>query len=186
MTDPAAGIAAFGYELGVLKRIRRAGWWHAGVRDPESVAEHSLRVSQLAALLAAEEGGNPERAAYLAIWHDTQETRSGDLPPTLKDYQPKPDPRAITRDQTETLPAAGRASVRAAVDEYEDATTTEARCARDADRLEMLLQAVEYRDIGVQRVDGWIESARKGLTSETARRVAEAALTVSPLAWRDR
>jgi putative hydrolases of HD superfamily len=40
--DDAAALAAFGYELGVLKRIRRAGWWHAGVRDPESVAAHSM------------------------------------------------------------------------------------------------------------------------------------------------
>jgi putative hydrolase of HD superfamily len=57
----AAALAAFGYELGILKRIRRAGWWHAGVRDPESVAEHTMRVAQLAALLAAEEGADPAR-----------------------------------------------------------------------------------------------------------------------------
>lgn len=78
--ESAEALAAFGYELGVLKRIRRAGWWQAGVRDPESVAEHTMRVAQLAGLLAAEEGANPERAAYLALWHDTQETRTGDLP----------------------------------------------------------------------------------------------------------
>jgi len=73
-------LASFGYELGILKRIRRSGWWHAGVRDPESVGEHSLRAAQLAALIAAEEGASPERAAFLAVWHDTQETRTGDLP----------------------------------------------------------------------------------------------------------
>jgi len=73
-----------------------------------------------------------------------------------------------------------------AVDELETGQTAEAICARDADRLEMLLQAVEYRDIGVRRVEGWIESARKGLRTETGRRVAEAAVTVSPLAWRNR
>ena len=56
MSDDATAAAAFAYELGVLKRIRRAGWWHAGVRDPESVAEHSLRVAQLAAIIAVEEG----------------------------------------------------------------------------------------------------------------------------------
>lgn len=47
------------FELGVLKRMRRAGWWHVGVRDPESVAEHSLRVAQLASLNAAIEGAEP-------------------------------------------------------------------------------------------------------------------------------
>lgn len=179
-------IAGFGYELGILKRIRRSGWWHAGVRDPESVAEHSLRVAQLAGLLAAEEGADPARAAYLAIWHDSQETRTGDLPHTAKPYLTKPDPRQITADQTARLPEAARASVRDAVGEYETAETPEARCARDADKLEMLLQAVEYRETGVHRVDGWIESALAGLTTATARRVAGAALSLSPLAWRER
>lgn len=186
MSDHAAEIAAFGYELGVLKRIRRAGWWHAGVRDPESVAEHSMRVAQLAALIAAEEGADPIRASFLALWHDTQETRTGDLPHTATDYLTKPDPRQITADQTGSLPERSREVVRAAVDEYESQHSAEAVCAKDADKLEMLLQAVEYRDVGVSRVDGWIDSARKSLKTDTGRAIAEAALKLSPLAWRDR
>jgi putative hydrolase of HD superfamily len=74
--DGQHAVAEFAFELGVLKRIRRAGWWHVGVRDPESVAEHSLRV----ALIAAIEGAEPSRAALLAVWHDSQETRTGDIP----------------------------------------------------------------------------------------------------------
>ncbi|WP_410617464.1 HD domain-containing protein [Amycolatopsis sp. lyj-109] len=179
-------LASFGYELGILKRIRRSGWWHAGVRDPESVGEHSLRAAQLAALLAAEEGASPERAAFLALWHDTQETRTGDLPLTASDYLRKPEPRQITADQTAALPARSRELVREAVDEYETRESAEALCAKDADKLEMLLQALEYRDIGVRPVDEWIESARKGLRTETARKVAEAAMTLSPLSWRGR
>jgi len=184
--DDAAALAAFGYELGLLKRIRRTGWWHAGVRDPESVAEHTMRVAQLAALIAAEEGADPARASFLALWHDTQETRTSDLPHTLHVYAAKPDPRRVTADQTEQLPTRSREVVRAAVDEYEARESAEARCAKDADKLEMLLQAVEYRDIGVQRVDGWIDSARKGLMTETARRIAEVAQHLSPLTWRER
>lgn len=185
MEDPAA-IAAFGYELGVLKRIRRAGWWQAGIRDPESVAEHSMRVAQLAGLLAAEEGANPERAAFLALWHDTQETRTGDLPRTVQGYLTKPDPRQITGDQTSALPDASRNVVREAVDEYEARETPESRCAKDADKLEMLLQAVEYRDTGAQLVQDWIDSALEGLMTDTARRVAEAAAHLSSLSWRHR
>ncbi|MEV7622233.1 HD domain-containing protein [Actinoplanes sp. NPDC089786] len=104
MPEDAEAIAAFGYELGLLKRVRRTGWWHAGVRDPESVAEHTMRTAQLAALIAAEEGADPARAAFLALWHDTQETRTGDLPHTATAYLNKPDPRQITADQTERLP----------------------------------------------------------------------------------
>lgn len=186
MTDDAAALAAFGYELGLLKRIRRSGWWHVGVRDPESVAEHSMRVAQLAALIAVEEGADPARASFLALWHDSQETRTGDLPHTVGAYLTKPDPRQITADQTQELPERSREMIRRAVDEYESRQTAEALCAKDADKLEMLLQAVEYRDIGIRRVDGWIESARKDLTTETAQQIAEAAVNLSPLAWRDR
>lgn len=186
MADNAAALAAFAYELGLLKRIRRSGWWHAGVRDPESVAEHTMRTAQLAAIIAAEEGADPARAAFLALWHDSQETRTGDLPHTVEGYLTKPDPRVITADQTDKLPERSRDAIRTAVDEYETGQTAEAMCAEDADKLEMLLQAVEYRDVGVHRVDGWIESARTSLTTDTGRRIAEAAVTVSPLAWRDR
>jgi 5'-deoxynucleotidase YfbR-like HD superfamily hydrolase len=184
--DDVAALAAFGYELGVLKRIRRAGWWHAGVRDPESVAEHSMRVAQLAAIIAVEEGADPARASFLALWHDSQETRTGDLPHTVSDYLTKPEPRQITADQTMKLPERSREMIRRAVDEYESQQTTEALCAKDADKLEMLLQAVEYRDVGVHRVDGWIDSARKSLKTETGQRIAEVAVSLSPLAWRDR
>jgi putative hydrolase of HD superfamily len=186
VSDDHAALAAFGYELGLLKRIRRSGWWHVGVRDPESVAEHSMRVAQLAAIIAAEEGADPIRASFLALWHDSQEARTGDLPHTASAYLTKPDPRKITADQTERLPERSREMIRSAVDEYESRRTTEALCAKDADQLEMLLQAVEYREVGVHRVDGWIDSARKGLKTETAQRIADAAVNLSPLTWRDR
>ncbi|MGH3793653.1 MAG: HD domain-containing protein [Pseudonocardiaceae bacterium] len=190
MTHPdeqhAVAVANFAFELGVLKRMRRAGWWHAGVRDPESVAEHSLRVAQLAALIASTEGAEPGRAALLAVWHDSQETRTGDIPHTARPYLDKPSPHAITADQTATLPDAARKTVQEAVTEYETQQTPEAHCAKDADKLECLIQAVEYRDAGYAGVQGWIDTSRNGLRTETARRIAEAALRTSPLAWRGR
>lgn len=182
----AAGVVAFAYEMGVLKRLRRAGWWHVGVRDPESVAEHSLRVAQLAALIAAEEGGDPARAAYLGMWHDSQETRIGDIPHSARPYVEVAANERITADQIDGLPERAARSIRDAVREYEANDSIEARCAKDADRLECLLQAVEYREAGYQRVDGWIESSRGRLQTPFARRLAEAALEVSPLAWRGR
>ncbi len=181
-----AAVAEFAFELGVLKRTRRAGWWQAGVRDPESVAEHSLRVAQLAALIAAIEGADPGRAALLAIWHDSQETRTGDIPHTARPYLDQCSPEVITADQTAALPDAARKTVQEAVIEFEAQQTLEARCAKDADQLECLIQAIEYRDAGYARVQGWIDSARNSLRTDTARRVAGAALRTSPLAWRGR
>ncbi|WP_350279131.1 HD domain-containing protein [Kribbella sp. HUAS MG21] len=182
----AAGVAVFAYEMGVLKRLRRAGWWHAGVRDPESVAEHSLRVAQFAALIASEEGGDPARAAYLGMWHDSQETRIGDIPHTARPYVDVASNERITEDQVAVLPEAAAKSIREAVSEYEAAETIEARCAKDADRLECLMQAVEYGEAGYKRITGWIASSRARIQTDFGRRLAEATLQTSPLAWRDR
>jgi putative hydrolases of HD superfamily len=182
----AVAVASFAFELGVLKRIRRAGWWHAGVRDPESVAEHSLRVAQLASLIATMEGAEPARAALLAIWHDSPETRTGDLPHTARPYVDQCSPEMITADQTAALPDTVRKTVQDAVAEYEAQQTPEAHCAKDADKLECLIQAIEYQNAGYTRVQGWIDSARTNLRTTTARHIADAALHTSPLAWRGR
>lgn len=182
----ATGMAAFAFEMGILKNVRRAGWWHAGVNHPESVAEHTMRVSQLAALIAAQEGADPARAALLAIWHDSQETRTGDLPHTARPYVSAIDPQAITKDQIANLPEPAANMVSKAVSEYEARQTLEARCAHDADKLECLIQAVEYKAAGNANVQGWIDSSLKGLSTSTAQRIAAAALESSPLTWRGR
>lgn len=184
--EAACSVAAFAYEMGVLKRVRRSGWWHVGVRDPESVAEHSFRVAQLAALIAAEEGADPQRAAYLGLWHDSQETRITDLPHSARPYVEAAANEKITADQVAALPVASAATITDAVAEYEDQRTAEARCARDADRIECLIQAVEYREAGYQRVQGWIDSSLAKVQTPFGKRLAEAALTTSPLAWRNR
>ena len=183
----ATAMAAFAFELGVLKRVRRAGWWHVGVRDPESVAEHTMRVAQLAALIAAQEGADPARSAYLALWHDSQETRIGDIPHSARPYMSsRPSNEAITKDQVAALPEESAATVQDAVAEYEAQVSASARCARDADKLECLIQAIEYQASGYRGAQGWIDSSRKNLTTVTAQRIADAALTTSPLAWRGR
>lgn len=183
--DAATGLARFAYELGVLKRTRRAGWWHAGVRDPESVAEHSARTAQLAALIAAEEGADPVRAAFLALWHDSQESRTGDVPRAAKSYLDRAPNLAITADQVAALPPAAANTVREAVEEYESQQTVEARCAKDADKLECLIQALEYQSSGYRDVTPWIETSRAALRTATARRIADAAVGLRPLSWRD-
>lgn len=189
MTEPldaadSATVASFAMELGVLKRTRRSGWWQAGVRDPESVAEHSARVAQLAGILAALEGASPERAALLGIWHDTQEARIGDISYSGRPYLTRVPPETITADQTRDLPEPAGAMIRDVVAEYEAGQSLESRCAHDADKLECLIQAVEYRAAGHQTVQDWIESSRAALTTASAQRIADAALTVSPMHWR--
>ncbi|WP_328365397.1 HD domain-containing protein [Micromonospora zamorensis] len=185
MTDDhdAAGAMNFIFEAGVLKRAARTGWWFAGVKQPESIAEHSFRTALIGMMLAAMEGADPARVSMLCTLHDTQETRITDIPHIAKRYLTAVPNTAVTADQVAACPPAVADVITAAVAEYEAGETLEAVVARDADKLECLVQAVEYRHQGVDNVQRWIDSSRAALKTASAHRLADAALSGQPLAW---
>jgi putative hydrolase of HD superfamily len=178
-----AGAAGYLFEAGTLKRARRSGWWIAGVRDPESIAEHSWRAAVTGMMIASLEGADPSRTAMLCVLHDTPETRIGDIPKIGRDYLTAASAEAVAADQTAECPPEVAATVRGAIAEFEAGETPESVCARDADKLECLVQAVEYRHQGVSTVQNWIDSSLTGLRTETARRLAAEILEADPLAW---
>ncbi|MEV6814330.1 HD domain-containing protein [Micromonospora sp. NPDC051296] len=185
MTDDhdAAGAVSFIFEAGVLKRAARTGWSFAGVKHPESIADHSFRTALIGMMLAAMEGADPARVSMLCILHDTQETRITDIPHIAKRYLTAVPNTTITADQVAACPPAVADVITAAVAEYEAAETLEAVVARDADKLECLVQAVEYRHQGIDNVQRWIDSSRAALKTASAHRLADAALSGQPLAW---
>ncbi|MFJ9343804.1 HD family hydrolase [Streptomyces sp. NPDC101733] len=181
--DTAKGTAGFIFEMGVLKRVSRTGWWFTGNKQPETVAEHSFRVGVIASILAMMEGADPARVALLALFHDSQETRVGDIPHIGRRYIRASSNQEVTADQVSAAHPAVRAGVQAAVDEYEDATTPEAIVARDADKLECLVQAIEYREQGYSLTQNWIDTSLASLKTESAKTLAEAALSMTSLEW---
>jgi putative hydrolases of HD superfamily len=178
--------AGFLYEIGLLKRYPRTGWLQVGVRAPESVADHSFRASVTASVIAVMEGADPQRAAFLALWHDSQETRTTDLPHLSRPYVTAAANEDVTRDQVRPLPAAIADTIRRAVAEYEAAKTPEARCARDADKLECLLQAREYEEQGHRNVQSWIDSSLASLKTPAGKQLAQEALAQGSLDWLQR
>jgi putative hydrolase of HD superfamily len=65
-------------------------------------------------------------------------------------HRGSPSPK-IAKDQAADLPGAVAAAVRGLIAEFEVTETLEARCAKDADKIECLLQAREYR----RRATSW-------------------------------
>ncbi|MER7841650.1 HD domain-containing protein [Streptomyces sp. NPDC096040] len=177
-------VARFLYEAGTLKNTRRSGWWMAGVKDPESVADHSWRTALIATIIAQLEGADPARAAFLAVWHDSQETRTGDVNHLGKKYTPgEADPRAITADQVAGMPEGLADAIRALVGEYEAKESPEAVCARDADKLECMIQGIEYRDQGYANAQRWIDNSRGRITTKSGQALADAVLETGSLDW---
>ncbi|MEV4105856.1 HD domain-containing protein [Nonomuraea sp. NPDC049649] len=183
MTGDLAGVAGLLYEFGLLKRYKRTGWLVAGVRDPESIADHSFRTAVIASMIAKLEGGDPERAAFMSLFHDTQETRITDIPYIGKRYLKAASNEEVTADQTRGLPGQVAEMVGDAVREYEEKASLEAVCARDADKLECLIQAVEYREQGNQNVQPWIDSSLAALRTVTGKRLADEVLRTGTLEW---
>lgn len=174
------------YELGLLKRYKRTGWLVAGVRDPESIADHSFRAAAIAGVIAAMEGADPERAAFMSLFHDSQETRITDIPYLGKRYLKAAPNEQVTDEQVRDIPGVVARVIADAVREYEDNVSLEAVCAHDADKLECLLQAVEYREQGYQNVQPWIDTSLAALKTTSARRLAEQALNTGSLEWMGR
>jgi putative hydrolase of HD superfamily len=186
MSEELRDITGFLYEIGILKRYKRTGWSTVGVPSPESIADHSYRVSVVASILAAMEGADPQRAAFLALWHDSQETRTTDIPHLSKLYVSVVPNEEVTAAQSAPLPAPVAEMINSAVAEYESAETLDARCARDADKLECLLQAREYQEQGHANVQPWIDSSINSLSTSSAKALAEEALSQNTLAWLER
>jgi len=119
----------------------------------------------------------------LCVLHDTPETRVGDIPKIGRDYLTAADALDVVADQTAGCPDQMTETVRDAIAEFEAGETPEAICAKDADKLECLIQAVEYRHQGVTTVQRWIDSSLANLQTDTAKNLAREILESEPLAW---
>ena len=149
------GILAFLEEAGGLKRVERAGWRRRGIEGPESVAEHTYRVAILAMLLSDRAGADTLKAVRMALLHDLPEARVGDLQPGTPGK--KGAEEKAMRSVLSHLPKGLEKEYRRLWEEYASGKSKEAKIVKEADKLEMLLQALEYEKEGHNTEDFWAE-----------------------------
>ena len=171
-----------------LKNTLRSSWTSAG--QPESVAQHTWRLSLMAMLFAPSYAHiDFAKLVKMCIIHDLGEAIGGDIPAidqqpgTSKAVQEREDLQLLLRPLPERL----RQEITALWDEYEAATTPEAKLAKALDKLETIMQHnqgqnpadFDYRfnlEYGKRYTTGdpLIESIREVLDRETAERAAAA------------
>jgi len=153
-------IISYFQEIGRLKKVKRKGWVMDGVKDPESVSEHSWRTAFMVMILGEKRSIDLERAMKMALIHDMPEANTGDIVEIGKrNYTlpgtglPKEKYDQVSQKEKNEL------EVRAARKffsgehfklwkEFQNGKTEEARFVKDVDRLEMALQALEYETEG--------------------------------------
>ena len=181
--DQVAAVVDYFFEAGTLKRLLRTGWLNAGIKHPETIAEHSHRTGLIGAVLAMMEGADPAKVAFMGVVHDTQETRIGDIAYIGRRYLKAADNRDVTNDQTAGTPLAVQDALAAIVDEIESYETLESIIHRDADKLECLFQAIEYRETGNANMQQFYDSMLTSLTTRSAIRVARQATSSNSQHW---
>ena len=141
-----------------LKRVPRTGWMMRGVACAESVAEHSYGVAFISLVLSEMTEQPLDRAKLLtiALLHDLSESVISDLPTPATAYFPSGAKQSaeanVLNRLMRHLPDAER--WQAWWQEFEDGTSSEGRLVRDADQLDMLIQAYVYERTTGNR---WLE-----------------------------
>lgn len=133
-------------EVGRLKEIKRSGWVKRNIKDAESVSDHSFRTALFAMLYSKSLGLNAEKCIKMALIHDIPEIYTGDIILTKANakQKSKKELRAI-KDISNLLPKDAGKEILKLWEELHAARTNEAKLVRDLDKIEMLLQALEYK-----------------------------------------
>jgi 5'-deoxynucleotidase YfbR-like HD superfamily hydrolase len=165
-----------------MKSLPRAGWLLLGIPKPETVAEHSFRVGIVGITLAAMEGADVGHTAALCLLHDAHETRIGDVPSVGRAYVTTAKPEAVTAHQTAGMPGDVAKTFQALTAEYEATETLESRLAHDADKVETLLQAIEYQAQGHDAA-AWRDTSLAALRTDAGKQLAQAIGATDPQWW---
>ncbi|GER52658.1 metal-dependent phosphohydrolase HD domain-containing protein [Striga asiatica] len=128
---------------------KRAGWVRRGVKEPESIADHMYRMGLMALIASDIPGVNREKCMKIAIVHDIAEAIVGDITPSdgiPKEEKSRREQEAL-KNMCELLGGGERAEeIRDLWMEYEDNSSMEAKLVKDFDKVEMILQALEYEN----------------------------------------
>jgi len=179
------GIVNFIFELGQLKRQKHSGYMLAGVKDPPTVAEHSLRAAQIGYILAIMEGdANPEKVASILIIHDNPETRISDQNKVSARYfSAKEAGKKALQEQLQML---GKEIDQRWSDYYheiEERSTKEGIIAKDADWLEVAFQAKEYLDLGYESTIDFLDNVESAVETESAKKLMKEIRSVKFTDW---
>ncbi len=172
------------FEFGQLKRTKRSGWWDAGVKDPESVAEHTARACFIGYILSKLENVDSKKVILMLLSHDFPEARTNDQGKVAARYiDIKPAEKNALKDQVKNLPKNIQNEILTLHQGFEELKTKEALVAKDADYLECTIQAKEYLDIGYKKAENWIDNVGKVLKTKSAKEIFKLIKKSDSLGW---
>ncbi|KAJ9295834.1 hypothetical protein DTO271G3_5857 [Paecilomyces variotii] len=153
--ENSASPVPFFHLLERLKTTKREGWRRFGISHGESISDHMYRMSIMTLLAPPSLSArlNVPHCTKMALVHDMAESLVGDITPVDTDVPKAEKARreAVVMDYIADnllggVPGGGLSGgeIRKVFQEYEDNKTLEAQFVHDVDKMELLLQMVEY------------------------------------------
>ncbi|UCE43475.1 MAG: HD domain-containing protein, partial [Candidatus Bathyarchaeota archaeon] len=166
-------LIKFLWMSGQLKRIPRSGWTEAGVDSPESVADHTFRTSIICMVFSDLEGLDELKMLRMALLHDLPEAITGDLTPSERTEETAKNEEESMQQLLSLLPETLKERYTKLWREYAEGKTEEAKAVRELEKLEMTLQAREYKKIQptLEGLERFIESADRVITTPRVRSI---------------
>ncbi len=153
---PTMDMTKFLEEIGRLKETERTGWVIRGVKDPESVADHSLMMSLIGLSVPIPKGIDRDKVIRMSIIHDLAESVTGDMITKVSWH----DKGNIEKNEKIKMEENAMKKILSNLDdsisneilglwkEYAEGKTSEAIFTRDLDIAEMIIQARKYHNEG--------------------------------------
>lgn len=162
-------ILNFLIEIGKLKKIPRKGWVLRSIKNPETIASHTFRMAVMAWLLGEKKALNLNKIIKMSLIHDICEVYAGDTTPydklllngAKKEIIQKW-PRFLKKEKEKMfrekqqkenkalkkliskLSSSSKKEIEGLWADYEHGLTKEGKFVKQLDRVENLLQALEY------------------------------------------
>nr|XP_023895709.1 HD domain-containing protein 2 isoform X1 [Quercus suber]XP_023895710.1 HD domain-containing protein 2 isoform X2 [Quercus suber] len=144
-----------------LKTTKRAGWVKRDVKDPESIADHMYRMGLMALIASDIPGLDRDKCIKIAIVHDIAEAIVGDITPSdgISKAEKSQREREALDHMCKLLGGGSRAQeIGELWLEYEENSSPEAKIVKDLDKVEMILQALEYENEQGKDLDEFFQS----------------------------
>lgn len=145
-----------------LKTTPRAGWRRFGVTQGESISDHMYRMAMMTLFAPKSLAGKIDitRCTKMALLHDIAESIVGDITPVEGISKIEKNRRESTTMDYLTKNILGNVEdgkiaeeMREIWQEYEDAETLESKFVHDIDKIELILQMVEYERANACKID---------------------------------
>ncbi len=173
--------------IGKSKVIPRTGWVMNNIPHPESVAEHSFRVSVLAMVFADQLGADRGKLIQMALLHDLGEVITGDLVwsrGTIIDIKKRAEKEQMEKNGIESIfKLIGLSSeYKMLFEEMVGRQSLEAIVFRQLDKLELAIQALEYEKAHGKNLDEFFLSAEVQITTPFLKNIMKNILKQRPSA----